>query len=114
MGVVRAVLGGGGVRAMSGSVSSSVSAAGEQLASGNEVQEVKMKILAAENDEHGGVIVEMKEAMNYEAFVSLLRASIAHWRLQVCGLCVFVFSWEFLVFGFIGLVYFGFVLPCLC
>lgn len=81
MEVVGAVLG-GGVRAMSGSAVSSASAAGEQLASGNEVQQVTMKVLSAENDDHGGVIVEMKEAMDFEAFVSLLRASIAHWRQQ--------------------------------
>ena len=104
MGVVGAVSGGGGERAMSGSVAPSVPAAG------NEVQEVKMKVLAGENDEHGGVIVEMKEAMDSEAFLSLLRASIAHWRLQVCGLWFLFSCGIFLGFVVIYLLSFGFVL----
>ncbi|XP_059663549.1 nudix hydrolase 2 [Cornus florida] len=41
------------------------------------------KILAATNDNHGGVIVEMTtEPMDAGVFTSLLRASISHWRQQ--------------------------------
>ena len=112
MEVVGAVLG-GGVRAMSGSAVSSASAAGEQLASGNEVQQVTMKVLSAENDDHGGVIVEMKEAMDFEAFVSLLRASIAHWRQQVYGLWFLIFLWDFLVFWCHGFDVFWLCFACI-
>ncbi|XP_021905902.1 nudix hydrolase 2-like isoform X2 [Carica papaya] len=41
-----------------------------------------VKVLPAFNDKHGGVIVEMKEPMDPESFVALLRDSIALWRLQ--------------------------------
>ncbi|XP_038691589.1 nudix hydrolase 10-like [Tripterygium wilfordii] len=46
----------------------------------NEVQEVKL--LNGINDEYEGVIVEMKEPMDSNAFASALRASMAHWRQQ--------------------------------
>lgn len=42
-----------------------------------------VELLPATNDDHGGVIVDMKEAMNSEAFQVLLRASISQWRQQV-------------------------------
>ncbi|EEF31962.1 nudix hydrolase 2 [Ricinus communis] len=45
--------------------------------------EVKqMKLLAAINDGHEGVIVELSEPMSSEVFGSMLKASLAHWRKQ--------------------------------
>ncbi|XP_057962473.1 nudix hydrolase 2-like [Malania oleifera] len=46
----------------------------------DEVQQVKL--LAAENDDHGGVIVDLKGPMDSSVFVELLRGSISHWRQQ--------------------------------
>ncbi|KAL2495501.1 Nudix hydrolase 2 [Forsythia ovata] len=41
------------------------------------------RILEARNDDHGGVMVEMiNEPMDAGVFVSLLRASLSHWRCQ--------------------------------
>ncbi|XP_040361913.1 uncharacterized protein LOC112202300 isoform X4 [Rosa chinensis] len=40
------------------------------------------ELLPATNDDHGGVIVDMKDAMEPQAFRALLRASIVQWRLQ--------------------------------
>lgn len=42
-----------------------------------------VEILPAINDLHGGVIVEMQEAMDSQIFLVLLRASMAQWRQQV-------------------------------
>lgn len=42
-----------------------------------------VELLPATSDNHGGVIVEMKEAMDSEVFVTLLRASVSDWRRQV-------------------------------
>ncbi|KAA8537268.1 hypothetical protein F0562_027045 [Nyssa sinensis] len=68
-------------RSMSASVSSS-SRTVEQMVAENEVQQTD-KLLTATNDDHGGVIVEMTtEPMDASVFVSLLRASISHWRRQ--------------------------------
>ncbi|CAK9145107.1 unnamed protein product [Ilex paraguariensis] len=52
----------------------------EQMVAENGVQ--KVELLAAINDDHGGVIVEMKESMDSKVFLSLLRASLSHWKLQ--------------------------------
>jgi hypothetical protein len=41
------------------------------------------ELLPATDDDHGGVIVDMKEAMDSEVFVTSLRASISKWRQQV-------------------------------
>ncbi|KAM5584510.1 nudix hydrolase 10 [Rosa sericea] len=41
-----------------------------------------VELLPATNDDHGGVIVDMKDAMEPQAFRTLLRASIVQWRLQ--------------------------------
>lgn len=41
------------------------------------------ELLPATNDNHGGVIVDMEEAMDSEVFVTSLRASISRWRQQV-------------------------------
>ena len=43
-----------------------------------------VELLPATNDEHGGVIVDMKEAMESADFATLLRASMSQWRRQVC------------------------------
>ncbi|WCJ28197.1 hypothetical protein M5689_009904 [Euphorbia peplus] len=42
----------------------------------------KIKILTAVNDEHEGVIVELRDPMNSDVFASRLKASIVHWRKQ--------------------------------
>lgn len=42
-----------------------------------------IKLLKGINDEHGGVIVEMKEPMAPEVFVTVLRASLLQWKHQV-------------------------------
>uniref|UniRef100_A0A6N2KEN0 Nudix hydrolase domain-containing protein n=1 Tax=Salix viminalis TaxID=40686 RepID=A0A6N2KEN0_SALVM len=46
----------------------------------NEVQQVKL--LDSVNDDHGGVIVELSEAMDLKVFALMLKASIALWRSQ--------------------------------
>ena len=53
----------------------------EQVLVENEVQQVKL--LDSVNDDHGGVIVELSEAMDLKVFASMLKASIALWRSQV-------------------------------
>ncbi|KAJ1441235.1 NUDIX hydrolase domain [Sesbania bispinosa] len=40
------------------------------------------KILPATNDAHGGVIVELKEAMDAEVFATLLKSSLLQWKQQ--------------------------------
>ncbi|XP_065854773.1 nudix hydrolase 2 isoform X1 [Euphorbia lathyris] len=52
----------------------------EQNGVENDVQQIK--ILAAVNDEHEGVIVELKDPMNPHVFASMLKASILHWTKQ--------------------------------
>ncbi|XP_010067078.3 nudix hydrolase 2 [Eucalyptus grandis] len=42
----------------------------------------RAKLLSYVEDDYGGVKVEMKEAMDSATFVSMLRASISHWREQ--------------------------------
>lgn len=41
-----------------------------------------VNILPATNDAHGGVIVDLKEAMDSEVFATLLRSSLLHWKQQ--------------------------------
>jgi hypothetical protein len=53
----------------------------EQVLLENEVQQVKL--LDSVNDDFGGVIVELSEAMDLKVFASMLKASIALWRSQV-------------------------------
>lgn len=48
------------------------------------------ELLSASNDDHGGVIVDMKEPMDPNVFASLLRASMSQWRLQVLILSNFL------------------------
>ncbi|KAL0543513.1 hypothetical protein IC582_018609 [Cucumis melo] len=52
----------------------------EQAPTANYVQRVEL--LDANEDDHGGVIVELDKPMNSEVFVPILRASIAHWKQQ--------------------------------
>ncbi|KAJ6304571.1 hypothetical protein OIU77_018264 [Salix suchowensis] len=52
----------------------------EQVLVENEVQQVKL--LDSVNDDHGGVIVELSEAMDLKVFALMLKASIALWRSQ--------------------------------
>ena len=47
-------------------------------------------ILSAKNDAHGGVIVEMKDPMDSQAFVTLLRASLLKWKQQVITFAAFL------------------------
>uniref|UniRef100_A0A5B6ZRN9 Putative nudix hydrolase 10-like isoform X1 n=1 Tax=Davidia involucrata TaxID=16924 RepID=A0A5B6ZRN9_DAVIN len=42
----------------------------------------QVELLPAINDDHGGVIVEMKEPMDSKVFCTLLRASISQWKQQ--------------------------------
>ncbi|KAF7803869.1 Nudix hydrolase 2 [Senna tora] len=48
------------------------------MAAKDEGQQVKL--LPSTNDDHGGVIVEMDEPMDSTSFISILRASLAHWK----------------------------------
>ncbi|KDP35556.1 hypothetical protein JCGZ_08994 [Jatropha curcas] len=52
----------------------------EKVLAENGVQEIKL--LAAINDEHEGVIVELSEPMSKEVLALMLKASIAQWRKQ--------------------------------
>ncbi|XP_054802197.1 nudix hydrolase 10-like isoform X2 [Prosopis cineraria] len=60
---------------MAGSTSSM---SNTQVAAGDELQQVKL--LTSTNDNYGGVIVEMDEPMDPTTFISILRASISHWK----------------------------------
>lgn len=42
-----------------------------------------VQLLSAINDDFGGVIVEMKEHMDSNVFLTMLRASMSQWKLQV-------------------------------
>lgn len=54
------------------------------------------KLLNAVDDRYGGVIVEVREAMDSALFGSVLRASIAQWRHQVFFITLLLFlSQEF-------------------
>ncbi|XP_064961652.1 nudix hydrolase 2 isoform X3 [Musa acuminata AAA Group] len=45
--------------------------------------DVEVALLSAVDDDHGGVIVELKEPMDPAAFHTSLRASISNWKKQV-------------------------------
>ncbi|XP_019440027.1 PREDICTED: nudix hydrolase 2 isoform X1 [Lupinus angustifolius] len=64
------------IRSISTSKFSQLSA--EEMTAGDQVQQVKL--LTSTNDDHGGVIVEMDQPMDSTTFVSILRASISHWK----------------------------------
>ncbi|KAF6153784.1 hypothetical protein GIB67_001017 [Kingdonia uniflora] len=65
-------------RSKAGSMSSS--SVVEQVVTENGARQVEL--LTSYEDDHGGIIVEMKEAMVSEVFVSLLRTSMLYWRQQ--------------------------------
>lgn len=46
----------------------------------NELQQIEL--LSACNDDHGGVIVDMKEPMDPNVFAIVLRASLSQWRVE--------------------------------
>lgn len=58
----------------------------------------KFRVLPACDDEHGGVIVDMKEPMGPTVFQAMLKASLSQWKLEVCDflldfqLCLCLFS----------------------
>lgn len=52
------------------------------------LQGEEVEILPATNDNHGGVIVEMKDPMDSRTFVFSLRASLEIWRQQVMKLWI--------------------------
>ncbi|PIN10248.1 NAD(+) diphosphatase [Handroanthus impetiginosus] len=52
----------------------------DQAISENGVEKVRM--LPSEDDEHGGVIVEMEEPMDPNDFSVALRCSLSQWKLQ--------------------------------
>lgn len=47
-----------------------------------ECKREEIELLSAVNDHHGGVIVEMKDSINADAFARSLRESLANWRQQ--------------------------------
>ncbi|KAJ1427112.1 NUDIX hydrolase domain [Sesbania bispinosa] len=49
-----------------------------QMTAQDQVQQIKL--LTSTDDDHGGVIVEMDEPMDSTTFLSILRASISHWK----------------------------------
>ncbi|XP_061344343.1 nudix hydrolase 2-like [Gastrolobium bilobum] len=64
------------IRSMSTSTTSSLTAA--EMIAENHVQQAKL--LTSTNDDYGGVIVELDQPMDSTTFVSILRASISHWK----------------------------------
>ncbi|CAK9156803.1 unnamed protein product [Ilex paraguariensis] len=59
-----------------------MSSSSSTVLSEKQVQQVD-NLLTAKDDDHGGVIVEMTpEPLDSSIFVSLLRASLSHWRQQ--------------------------------
>uniref|UniRef100_A0A5B6ZLP9 Putative nudix hydrolase 2-like n=1 Tax=Davidia involucrata TaxID=16924 RepID=A0A5B6ZLP9_DAVIN len=62
------------------SVTTSSLSVGKQVVPENRVQQIEL--LNATDDAYGGVIVEMKEAVDPNVFSILLKASISQWRQQ--------------------------------
>ncbi|XP_062078868.1 nudix hydrolase 10-like [Humulus lupulus] len=59
------------------------SSLGVELVHENGTQQVaEVELLPATNDDHGGIIVDMKEPMEPASFATLLRASMSQWRRQ--------------------------------
>ncbi|KAF8023291.1 hypothetical protein BT93_F0706 [Corymbia citriodora subsp. variegata] len=69
-------------RAAVGSMSRPVDSASPAAEAVAAAVEDKVRLFSSVEDHYGGVIVEMKEAMDSATFVSMLRASISHWREQ--------------------------------
>ncbi|KAK7363866.1 hypothetical protein VNO77_06025 [Canavalia gladiata] len=61
---------------MSASTNSSLTE--PQMTAEDQVQQIQL--LTSTDDDHGGVIVEMDDPMDSATFVSILRASISHWK----------------------------------
>jgi hypothetical protein len=59
----------------------STSPISSQTTSEDQVQRVKL--LTSTDDNYGGVIVELDQLMDSTTFVSILRASILHWKQLV-------------------------------
>ncbi|KAA8531841.1 hypothetical protein F0562_006442 [Nyssa sinensis] len=57
---------------------------GKQVVPENTVQQTEL--LDASNDAYGGVIVDMKEHVDPNVFVTLLRASMSQWAQQIVDL----------------------------
>ena len=53
-----------------------------------------VNILPATNDAHGGVIVDLKEAMDSEVFAALLRSSLSQWKQQVVIMIDIALKWR--------------------
>lgn len=68
----------------------------DQLTIENEVENVQL--LPAIEDDHGGVVVELKEHMDPAVFLTKLKTSMTQWTLQVLFYPLF-----FLVFLFLFL-----------
>jgi len=64
---------------MSTSIDSSLTEA--QMTAEDQVP--KIELLTWTNDEYDGVIVEMDKPMDSATFLSILRASISHWKQLV-------------------------------
>ncbi|XP_027357521.1 nudix hydrolase 2-like isoform X1 [Abrus precatorius] len=60
------------------STSTIVSLTDTEMSAQDQVQQVKL--LTSTNDAYGGVIIELDQPMNSTTFVSILRASISHWK----------------------------------
>ena len=43
----------------------------------------KVQILPGENDDHGGVVVNLEEHMDSDVFLTLLKTSMSQWTIQV-------------------------------
>jgi len=54
------------------------------MAAEDQVQRVNL--LTSTDDNYGGVIVELDQHMDSATFVSILRASVSHWKLLVGNL----------------------------
>lgn len=69
------------VTSMSDTTDSSLAAV--QMTAEEQVQQIEL--LTSTDDDHGGVIVEMdeREPMDSTTFLSILRASISHWKQLV-------------------------------
>lgn len=52
-----------------------------EITAEDQVQQVKL--LTSTDDHYGGVIVELDQPMDSTTFVSILRASIIHWKQLV-------------------------------
>ncbi|KAG4946014.1 hypothetical protein JHK87_042021 [Glycine soja] len=57
------------------------SAIASEMAAEDQVQRVNL--LTSTDDNYGGVIVELDQHMDSATFVSILRASVSHWKLLV-------------------------------